>query len=129
MQHKQCDGYECKLTIGSREGYHGPHFSRNDLIGVIQSFQECYPEAIPVMVTSTCSFVHKKQYREDGWEVSVIKYPNHLRDEKFLHDYLTAMAEHLADKFKQNRITVRGFRSPVSTVMVEQVVPEPWADK
>lgn len=77
----------------------------------IGKFQETCPVAQPVKVTDKVTFV-MKDYREDGWDISAICYPNHPPDRPMnqpgqVKEFMVGLAEHLFNHFKQNRITVR----------------------
>jgi len=106
---KQSRTFEVQFAIGSREGYHGPSFTKTQLMGAIGDFQQSYAQPIPVKVTD-CAFV-MKDYREDGWDISCICYPNSPQGPKQVKEFMYALAEHLLYHFKQNRITVRVFPS------------------
>lgn len=98
------------FAIGSREGYHGPSFTKEQLMNAIGEFQQSHPLAMPVKVTDCVTFV-MKDYREDGWDISGICYPNSPQSPKQVKEFMYALAEHLLYHFKQNRITVRVFPS------------------
>jgi hypothetical protein len=112
---KTSQTYEVMFAIGSREGYHGPSFTKEQLMDAIGEFQKTCPVSQPVKVTDKVTFV-MKDYREDGWDISAICYPNHPPDRPpnqpgQVKEFMTALAEHLLYHFKQNRITVRVFPS------------------
>jgi hypothetical protein len=107
--------YEVKFAIGSREGYHGPSFTKEQVMDVIGEFQKIHPVAQPVKITDKVTFV-MKDYREDGWDISAICYPNHPPDRPMnqpgqVREFMVNLAEHLFHHFKQNRVTVRCFPS------------------
>lgn len=103
------------FAIGSREGYHGPSFTKEQVMDAIGEFQQTCPVAQPVKVTDKVTFV-MKDYREDGWDISAICYPNHPPDRppnepEQVKEFMMGLAEFLFHRFKQNRITVRIFPS------------------
>jgi hypothetical protein len=107
---KKSSTYEVKFAIGSREGYHGPSFTKGQLMDVIGEFQKSCPIAQPVKITDKVTFV-MKDYREDGWDISAICYPNSPNKPEQVKEFMSALAEHLLYHFKQNRITIRVFPS------------------
>jgi hypothetical protein len=119
---KYSETYEVCLYIGSREGYHGPLFTRNSLIDAISEFQDHVGEqALPVRVSDTLTFLKGKSYAEDGWEVSAILYPNRPSTISAINDFMLKLAEYLLYKFNQNRITIRHlFSSSNKTIMLER---------
>jgi hypothetical protein len=102
---KCCDYHEIRFAVGSREGYHGPIFTKGTLLDAIAEFQGDSPVAMPVKVTDHVTFINK-DYVEDGWEISAICYPNHANTQLELRQFMNGLAEHLLYKLKQNRITV-----------------------
>lgn len=122
MREKKCGTYEVLLYIGSKEGYKGKAFSREDLFREIGLFQDVIPNSLPVRV-SPCTYIAGSNYQEDGHEISAIMYPNQLRTYSEIDNFMTGLAKHLMQTFKQNRITVRklspeGYRTD-STIMFE----------
>lgn len=118
---KRSDTYEAVLYIGSREGYHGPSFTREDLLAAVAEFQDVAVDlAMPVRVSDTLTFMKGKSYREDGWEISAILYPNFPQTVAKIDDFILKLGEHLLFKFKQNRITIRHLTSERQTTMLEQ---------
>jgi len=107
---KQSQTFEVKFAIGSREGYHGPSFTKEQVMDAIGEFQRIHPQAMPVKITDNVTFV-MKDYREDGWDISGICYPNSPNKPEQVREFMSALAEHLLYHFKQNRITVRTFPS------------------
>lgn len=107
MRTKQCCSYEVLIYIGSVEGYNGPSFTQEDLFREIGLFQDVYPNALPVRIMP-CTYMAGSKYREDGHEISIIMYPNHLRSRAEIDKYAEALSRHLMERFKQNRITMRG---------------------
>jgi hypothetical protein len=107
---KGSETFEVKFAIGSREGYHGPSFTKEQVMNAIGAFQKTHPLAQPVKVTDHVTFV-MKDYREDGWDISGICYPNSPNNPEQVREFMFALAEHLLNTFKQNRITVRTFPS------------------
>jgi hypothetical protein len=107
---KTSQTFEVKFAIGSREGYHGPSFTKEQVMDVIGEFQKTHPLAMPVKITDHVTFV-MKGYREDGWDISGICYPNSSNKPEQVKEFMFALAEHLLYHFKQNRITVRTFPS------------------
>jgi len=108
---KKSSTYEVMFAIGSREGYHGPSFTKEEVMDTIGEFQKTCPVAQPVKVTDKVTFV-MKDYREDGWDISAICYPNHPPDRPMnqpsqVKEFMVGLAEHLFYHFKQNRITIR----------------------
>ena len=115
---KKSATYEVKFAIGSREGYDGPSFTKDQVMDAIGEFQKFCPISQPVKITDHVTFV-MKDYREDGWDISAICYPNHPpdrgpNDPAQVKEFMFALAEHLLYHFKQNRITVRTFPSWMS---------------
>lgn len=121
MRQKTCGTYEVLLYIGSKEGYNGKAFSREDLLREIGLFQDVIPKSLPLRV-SACSYIAGSKYLEDGHEISAIMYPNQLRTPVEIDCFMHSLAKHLMQTFKQNRITVRsiGFGSQHTyTIMYE----------
>jgi hypothetical protein len=117
---KTSQTYEVKFAIGSREGYHGPSFTEEDVLLAIAAYQEISPLAMPVKVSSDITFINK-DYREKGFEVSGISYPNSKNDPSQVDKFMDGLAEHLLYCLKQNRITIRklGYGCDM-TVMLER---------
>jgi len=115
--------YEVTFCIGSREGYNGPAFTREDLLNQINKFQYEFPKSMPVKVSDTVTFT-MKDYREDGWEVSAITYPNSPASYLDVDSFMSKLAENLLYHFKQNRITVRYLHGNGATVMFEMKTAE-----
>ncbi len=111
---KTSETYEVKFAIGSREGYRGPSFTKEQVMDAIGEFQNTHPLAMPVKITDKVTFV-MKDYREDGWDLSAICYPNSPNTPRQVKEFMYALAQHLLYHFKQNRITVRIFPSWVPT--------------
>lgn len=126
MREKKCGTYEVLLYIGSKEGYNGKAFSREDLLREIGLFQDALPKALPVRVMP-CTYIAGSKYQEDGHEISAIMYPNQLRTQPEIDSFMSSLAKHLMETFKQNRITVRCIGHPGSgerTVMFESEAAE-----
>lgn len=107
--------YEVKFAIGSREGYNGPSFTKQNLMDEIGEFQKHCSCPQPVKITDHVTFV-MQDYREDGWDISAICYPNHRpgklpNNPQQTRQFMYELAEYLLYKFKQNRITIRCFPS------------------
>lgn len=120
--------YEVTFCIGSREGYNGRSFTRDDLIEQISKFQTDFKESMPVKVSDTVTFV-MRDYREDGWEVSAITYPNSPKISDEIDCFMHELAKHLFYHFRQNRITIRHLFSPntdniCQTMMIESLDAE-----
>lgn len=122
--------YEVKFAIGSREGYHGPSFAKYEVMDAISEFQKISSIAMPVKVIDCVTFV-MKDYREDGWDISAICYPNSPNTPRQVKEFMMGLAEHLLYRFKQNRITIRSFPShtpaPIDfpdTVMLQRMNAE-----
>lgn len=120
IRKKTCDTAEVLLYIGSREGYDGPLFTREDVHKAIADYQDCYPKSLPVRLSDRCTFIAGNRYHEDGFEVSAITYPNHYRSLEEIEKFMMGLAEHLLNTFKQNRVTVRKVVSNTTTVMLER---------
>ena len=110
--------FEVTFCIGSREGYNGPAFTREDLLNQINKFQQEFPKSMPVKVSDTVTFT-MKDYLEDGWEVSAITYPNSSASSCDVDIFMSKLAENLLYHFKQNRITIRSLYSNGMTSMLE----------
>lgn len=117
-ERKHSPTYEVTFCIGSREGYNGPAFTREDVLNQINKFQYEFPKSMPVKVSDTVTFT-MKDYREDGWEVSAITYPNSTASVPDVSDFMSKLAENLLYHFKQNRITIRYLCDNGATVMLE----------
>jgi hypothetical protein len=98
--------YEIKFAIGSREGYHGRSFTKKEVLDAISEYQETSPVAMPVKVTGGITFVNK-DYREGGFEISGICYPNSKNTPEQIEQFMFGLAEYLLYRLNQNRITVR----------------------
>lgn len=112
---KKSATYEVKFAIGSREGYDGPSFTKDQVMDAIGEFQKICPISQPVKITDKVTFV-MKDYREDGWDISAICYPNYPPDKppnkpRQVKEFMYGLVEYLLYRFKQNRITVRIFPS------------------
>ena len=123
---KKSATYEVMFAIGSREGYHGPSFTKEQVMDAIGEFQKTCLLSQPVKVTDKVTFV-MKDYREDGWDISAICYPNHSPDRLpnlpyQVKEFMVGLAENLFHHFKQNRITVRclGENAVLETFMFER---------
>jgi hypothetical protein len=117
--------YEVTFCIGSREGYNGRAFTREEVLDQINLFQKGFTGSMPVKVSDTVTFT-MKDYRENGWEVSAITYPNSSASIDEVKNFMRNLAEHLLYHFKQNRITIREtFNGPTlvgsepNTIMLE----------
>jgi hypothetical protein len=94
--------YDIKLYIGSREGYNGPKFSREDLIA---SLKEHPGEALSLRVSPCCFVVG--DWHEDGWEVACINSPGtHKLSMSEAREFMGKLAGFLLKKLKQRRVTV-----------------------
>jgi hypothetical protein len=98
--------YEVTFCIGSREGYNGPAFTREDVRKQINKFQHNFPNSMPVKLSDTVTFT-MKDYSEDGWEISAITYPNSPASCSDVDKFMDELAENMLYHFKQNRITIR----------------------
>jgi len=118
---KKTSTYEAVLYIGSKQRYHGESFTKDKLIGAIGRFQDHTDDSMPVRV-SDCCYVKGQTYREEGWEVSAITYPNRPQPIYKVDEFMEKLAEHLLFTFNQNRITVRRVHGGnyFDTVMYEQ---------
>lgn len=125
MREKKCGTYEVLLYIGSKEGYKGKSFSREDLLREISLFQDVIPNSLPVRVMP-CTYIAGSNYQEDGHEISAIMYPNQLRTHAEIDSFMSSLAKHLMESFKQNRITMRsqGPGACFNTVMFESEAAE-----
>ena len=121
MKRKENNTYEIKLYIGSKEGYNGEEFSKEDLVAAIQGFQHelTLDHAMPVRISPT-SYMFDNYY-EEGWEIGLINYPRKPRSTIELTRFMERLASFLLEKFKQNRITVV---HPNATVMYESETAE-----
>jgi hypothetical protein len=115
--------YEVTFCIGSREGYNGLAFTREDVLNQINKFQYEFPKSMPVKVSDTVTFT-MKDYREDGWEVSAITYPNSPASCSDVDSFMGKLAENLLYHFKQNRITIRYLNGSGATIMLEMKTAE-----
>lgn len=98
--------YEAKFSIGSREGYNGRRFTEEEVLDAIGEYQNISPLAMPVKVTSGVTFINK-DYREKGFDVSGICYPNSPQRPDQVDEFVSGLAEYLLYRLNQNRITVR----------------------
>jgi len=120
---KYAPTYEVTFCIGSREGYNGPAFTREDVLNRINKFQHEFHKSMPVKVSDAVTFT-MKDYSENGWEVSAITYPNSPANREDVDSFMNGLAENLLYHFKQNRITIRHLLHPIygnilTTVMLE----------
>jgi len=116
---KKTGTFEAALYIGSKQGYHGSSFTKDELIEEINYFQDHHEFAMPVRITD-CIYTKGSNYREDGWEVSAVLYPNFPQPIPKINDFIEQLAEHLLWHFKQNRITIRRTASDEDTTMFER---------
>ncbi len=107
---KNTPTYEVKFAIGSREGYDGPAFTKEQVMDAIGEFQKKHVFKMPVKITDKVTFV-MMDYREDGWDISGICYPNSQNSPEQVKIFMYELALHILYRFKQNRITVRCFPS------------------
>jgi len=114
---KESDTFEVLIYVGCRERYHGRHFSKDQLINVISTFQESYENSLPVRI-SEVTYV-RCDYREDGYEISGICYPNRMQTVAAVKKFMLALATELLYKLNQNRVTVRCLGAETSTIMLE----------
>ncbi len=103
---KTNDFYEARIYIGSREGYNGPKFTKNDLIKEIAAYQSEHGLEVcsPVRIAETCYLW--SDYLEEGWEIGIINYPRMPKPDFRIKLFACNLAQFLVLKFKQNRISV-----------------------
>ena len=109
--------YEVKLYLGSVDSVHDDDnrisrltWEKETLVASIGVFQEIYKgTTIPVRITNT-TFV-SDGYVEDGWEIAAISYPRTNHTHKQTLDFMLDLAEHLLERFGQNRVCVLDLRS------------------
>ncbi len=83
---------------------------------------------MPVRITD-CTYTKGSTYREDGWEVSAVLYPNFPQPIPKINDFIEQLTEHLLWHFKQNRITIRRIKSDEETTMFERPNAEKTHEK
>jgi hypothetical protein len=98
--------YEVTMAIGGREGYHGRRFTKDEVLDAISEYQNISSVAMPVKVTSNVTFINK-DYRERGFDISAICYPNSPSHPDQVEEFMFSLAEHLLYRLNQNRITIR----------------------
>jgi hypothetical protein len=112
---KRCVAYDVSLFLGSVNEETGESFTKKDLRAVISSFQDQFdPEMagdwtseghFPVRITDT-EFVSGAEYWEEGWQVTAIQYPKATAHEAQIFGWMSCLAKHLCEIFKQKRICV-----------------------
>lgn len=112
--------YEVKIFIGSKRGYNGESFSKEDLLKEISDFQIYweiqYSNTVSLRVSNTTYVV--KDYVEDGFEITAINYPRFPKQPKEITDFMRALVARLLLKLEQNRISMT-FSSNGITEMYE----------
>jgi hypothetical protein len=96
--------HEVHIYIGSKEYYNGPEFTEDQLIGFIGEKQKEMDFANPVRVNPTI-YVWQ-DYRERGWQISIIDYPRRHKPHKCIDSFALGLAKSLLFYFKQNRISI-----------------------
>lgn len=127
---KSSPTFESVLYIGSKEGYHGKEFTKDELVATINQYQKsCDSEhKLPVRIME-CEYTFE-DYREKGWEVSAISYPNRPKEVVVICEFIEGLAQHLLKHFNQNRITVRHLSNPsYNTLMFERTDAEETHEK
>lgn len=97
--------WKSHIYIGSKEGYTGPSFDYSDLRKEIGIFQMNNPEIACTVRVVAASYIFA-EYEESGWEISIINYPRFPKSEEVLIDFTHGLAQHLLDRFKQNRMSI-----------------------
>lgn len=107
--------YEISLYLGSRRGYDGPSFMKQDVIDVIQTFQSKWTGNYCTLRITETTFV-SGEYQEDGWGIHAIHFPHYPVGIMNAVRFMKQLAKHLLSEFDQNRISVV---TPVHTFMFE----------
>lgn len=88
------------MFIGSKEGYDGRIFAREELIEKVRQFQK-QMDMVSVRITPTTYLAG--DYVEDGWEIAAINYPRFPKDPTA---FMKNLAIYLISELKQNRISI-----------------------
>lgn len=120
--YKYSPTYECLLYIGSRERYNGRSFDKREVIELIKEFQKNSDLKLPVRISDTTYF--KEDYEENGFEISIICYPNKPKTVLEVKKFANLLSEHLLYKLNQNRITLRCIGDVSETIMIESIDAE-----
>ncbi len=109
LVHEPIASYEVKLFLGSIHEERKWRFSKHDLIRCVGEFQDAKQREnrpfCPVRIEETV-FVSGTEYDETGWICTVIQYPRSYIARKDIWQFMLDLADHLLDKFRQNRICV-----------------------
>lgn len=106
---KSIPTYECKLYIGSREGYHGESFKYSDVATKVEKFNDgrkankIYICGIRI---TTCYIAISSDYSEPGYELAVINYPRFPFSDLQINQYMFDLGEYLLVELKQNRMSL-----------------------
>lgn len=115
MRVKEVPTFEARIYIGSRVGYGGQEFTKEDVVALVQTLQAADGDRLTTVRVSPTEFV-AGQYREPGWEVTSISYPLYPHREAEVRAWTRSLAEHLLARFGQNRVSIV---YPDRTVMLE----------
>jgi hypothetical protein len=103
---KRSKAFEVRLYVGSRKGYGIEQYPVEAVIRAISGFQasaKADESPIPVRLTAT-TFI-SKDYVEDGWEISVVRYPLREDSDEDIIEWAGGLASVLMKQFHQEQIT------------------------
>ena len=99
------DHYESRLYMGSETFFDDEKFDQEEVENFIGTIQDDYDTIIPVRVTPI-TFVSGSKYKESGWEISAINYPQIGATPSKIDRFMKYLAEKLLDRFNQHTICV-----------------------
>jgi hypothetical protein len=114
---KIVDTWEARIYVGSREGYEGRPFGAREVLDAIALYQRNTPEERRGCVSVTPTSYKFDKYEEQGWVVGIMAYPRFPQSGRDLLAFSEALAYHLFEALKQNRVSVA---TPHLTVMFER---------
>lgn len=101
----QSTGYVVRLFIGSRFGYVGKSFSKEELIGRLRTYFAENPDAGLCVRVSELTFV-APGYIEDGFELAASNYPRFPLSHKEIDERMDKLAKFVLQDLQQRRISI-----------------------
>ncbi len=94
--------YKAEITIGLKEGYHGPTHTEREVLAYCQGY--CDQVGLGVEIHfGTCVYTHGN---ESCVRISLINYPRFPKPNKEIFDTACELGHIIATGFKQLRFTV-----------------------